>query len=750
MTTSTYSETAASLAARALFWPSLAWNVTRERLDSSWHWCDQITEHVVLGAIPTPGMIDHEFKQMGVKAVVTLNEEFEIFVSPGQWAAAGMDHLHLPTVDFMFAPPLVDLHRGADFIAGHAAQGSLTYVHCKAGRGRSTVVVLCYLIKYHGFPPEAALEHVRARRHQIRLAPAQWQSVEDFWRACCYDKLATAAPTAPPSGGSSQSCVPADIPAGSLMASASKGADTASTCTSATAADGKLADCTSSSSVVLRSDCHPAGAEQAAATPALAASILHASLFDDTSSIMSSAMSATTERQPLPDRTFTGSDPCDGISMASPSQNPNICSSPPRSGCGEDHRAAAEEVATEEAAEAETEGGSLRGHAASDSGGKNGATAAMEALDMSDHNPLLVIDADAADMDGAAKPAPAEDADGAWGQRILRGSGSISSASSRRPGGSNNSLSARGHPPMFRPLRSHPLKDIETATSISPVAVGSSSCRASNTLGEVEVTDDRCSSTQTFPRCSSAVLENPYLESCPSGVLVSLPNAPAAFDSNTSPSLAASSVPMTHPSLQQQQQQQHARGPKSNERQQQQQQQLRQLVHGSAESPVERTVSAVLVHAPSLDVPPCSSGTDGAQTGFGFGPLAADDSVGLGGRLSEVDDESLGYGASLIQNTYADNRGVRSHLLPAIVHSKDELLTCTSASAGTTICSATPMYPVDSSVGEYLSSSTTRCAQDPAASGSTTGSWLRWGGSVLQQGWATYSALASKSIASSD
>lgn len=50
--------------------------------------------------------------------MVTLNEEFEIFISPEQYAAAGIRHMHLPTIDFLFAPPVLDLHRGADFIAG--------------------------------------------------------------------------------------------------------------------------------------------------------------------------------------------------------------------------------------------------------------------------------------------------------------------------------------------------------------------------------------------------------------------------------------------------------------------------------------------------------------------------------------------------------------------------------------------------------------------------------------------------------
>ena len=49
-------------------------------------------------------------------------------------------------------------------------RGELTYVHCKAGRGRSTSLVLCYLIKHLGMTPAAALVHVRGKRPQVHLA----------------------------------------------------------------------------------------------------------------------------------------------------------------------------------------------------------------------------------------------------------------------------------------------------------------------------------------------------------------------------------------------------------------------------------------------------------------------------------------------------------------------------------------------------------------------------------------------------
>jgi len=60
----------------------------------------------------------------------------------------------------MFAPSLVDINQAVDFIHRNASSGKVTYIHCKAGRGRSTTIVLCYLVKYKKMAPETAFEYV--------------------------------------------------------------------------------------------------------------------------------------------------------------------------------------------------------------------------------------------------------------------------------------------------------------------------------------------------------------------------------------------------------------------------------------------------------------------------------------------------------------------------------------------------------------------------------------------------------------
>lgn len=63
--------------------------------------------------------------------------------------------------------------------AEHAGKGELTYVHCKAGRGRSTTLVICYLIREMRMDPDQAYSFVRTKRPQVCLAEGQWNAVKE-------------------------------------------------------------------------------------------------------------------------------------------------------------------------------------------------------------------------------------------------------------------------------------------------------------------------------------------------------------------------------------------------------------------------------------------------------------------------------------------------------------------------------------------------------------------------------------------
>ncbi|KAH0450915.1 hypothetical protein IEQ34_021607 [Dendrobium chrysotoxum] len=167
--------------ARVLFYPTLLYNVIRNKIQAEFRWWDEVDQFLLLGAVPFPKDV-LLLQQLGVRGVVTLNEPYETLVPSSLYKAHGIDHLVIPTRDYLFAPSVVDISRAVDFIHRNASCGGITYVHCKAGRGRSTTIVLCYLIEYKNMTPADALEHVRSRRPRVLLAPSQWQAVQEYGR----------------------------------------------------------------------------------------------------------------------------------------------------------------------------------------------------------------------------------------------------------------------------------------------------------------------------------------------------------------------------------------------------------------------------------------------------------------------------------------------------------------------------------------------------------------------------------------
>ncbi|XP_006656647.1 phosphatidylglycerophosphate phosphatase PTPMT2-like [Oryza brachyantha] len=172
-------EAAVGAMARVLFYPTLLYNVVRSKVQAEFRWWDEVDQFILLGAVPFRKDVPR-LQKLGVYGVITLNEPFETLVPSSMYQSRGIDHLVIPTRDYLFAPSLVDINRAVDFIHRNASCGRMTYIHCKAGRGRSTTIVLCYLVKYKNMTPSTAFEHVQSKRARVLLTRSQWKVVQDF------------------------------------------------------------------------------------------------------------------------------------------------------------------------------------------------------------------------------------------------------------------------------------------------------------------------------------------------------------------------------------------------------------------------------------------------------------------------------------------------------------------------------------------------------------------------------------------
>ena len=138
-----------------------------------------------LGTVPQSDDELLELHQEGVRAVVSLNQHWEPQVAGGLGAACartGLVHLSLPTPDYS-SPSQRDIQRAVEFIDEHVSRGESVYVHCNAGRGRSAVCVLAYLMSTQGMSALEAYEFVAGYRRITHLPSRLCGLPRPQWKA---------------------------------------------------------------------------------------------------------------------------------------------------------------------------------------------------------------------------------------------------------------------------------------------------------------------------------------------------------------------------------------------------------------------------------------------------------------------------------------------------------------------------------------------------------------------------------------
>ncbi|XP_063705590.1 phosphatidylglycerophosphatase and protein-tyrosine phosphatase 1 isoform X2 [Culicoides brevitarsis] len=181
--------------ARVTFYPTLFYNIFMERV-SARRWYDRIDDNMILGALPFRTMSEELVKKENIKAVVSMNEDYELWFSNNaeRWAQHNVKFLQLATTDIFESPDQGKLRKGVEFINRFLPEGQkikgipcdftdeagTVYVHCKAGRTRSATLVGCYLMMKNGWTPEQAVAHMKDCRPHILLHNKQWEALRIF------------------------------------------------------------------------------------------------------------------------------------------------------------------------------------------------------------------------------------------------------------------------------------------------------------------------------------------------------------------------------------------------------------------------------------------------------------------------------------------------------------------------------------------------------------------------------------------
>lgn len=113
-------------------------------------------------------------RDAGIDIIVNLQEE-EHFLEHD-----GFIMKNIPIDDF--GPPgLSDFEEFISFVSPHIEDGRGVVVHCRAGMGRTNLMLASYLLHHLGMGPDSALETVRSKRPVHMITFKQEEALRTYY-----------------------------------------------------------------------------------------------------------------------------------------------------------------------------------------------------------------------------------------------------------------------------------------------------------------------------------------------------------------------------------------------------------------------------------------------------------------------------------------------------------------------------------------------------------------------------------------
>ena len=168
--------------ARGFFYPSYAYNRTLEAVGLR-HWYDQVEENIVLGALPSSKTIKEVTEKFKVTHVLTLNEDHELgafYANKADFEKHNVEVKRVVITDFVGVPSTEQIDEGADFIKSVVDDGKVVYVHCKAGRSRSSMILGAYYVKHRGMSAKEAYEFMQSKRSCVDWHGTHWTTMNGY------------------------------------------------------------------------------------------------------------------------------------------------------------------------------------------------------------------------------------------------------------------------------------------------------------------------------------------------------------------------------------------------------------------------------------------------------------------------------------------------------------------------------------------------------------------------------------------
>ena len=127
--------------------------------------------------------------------MLTLNEDHELknfYAKPEDFEAHGISVYRLVICDFVGAPQVEDIDQAVNHIKKVVNAGKMIYIHCKAGRSRSSLILAAYLMREQTMTAEQAYAFLKSKRRHVDFHAMHWEVLgkyKSFYEADTYDGL---------------------------------------------------------------------------------------------------------------------------------------------------------------------------------------------------------------------------------------------------------------------------------------------------------------------------------------------------------------------------------------------------------------------------------------------------------------------------------------------------------------------------------------------------------------------------------
>ncbi|KAN0033484.1 hypothetical protein ACTA71_007171 [Dictyostelium dimigraforme] len=148
----------------------------------------QLDENVYLGAMPMESDVTLLFYKYKINSIVNLCDEYQ---GPTQhYNQYGMQQLYVPVVDH-YEPDVEIIEKSIQFIVKQIELGNRVYIHCKAGRGRSGAIAICWIAYSRRVTLEVAQKILLEKRKIVRKQLYKQKNVNQYYSTYCLNSNST-------------------------------------------------------------------------------------------------------------------------------------------------------------------------------------------------------------------------------------------------------------------------------------------------------------------------------------------------------------------------------------------------------------------------------------------------------------------------------------------------------------------------------------------------------------------------------